>query len=69
MIAAVGKDAVAPTNNVLTFTVLTDGTLVLYPNDGKPDDNSGTGDVTVNGGAVLELNNGNYFFSSTTGNG
>jgi hypothetical protein len=47
LVAAVGKDTFVPTNNTLTFTVPADGTLVLYPNDGKPQDNVGAGEVTV----------------------
>jgi hypothetical protein len=32
---------------MLTFTVESSGTLVLYANDDRPQDNVGAGDVTV----------------------
>jgi hypothetical protein len=47
LVAAVGKDTFVPTDNALTFTVPADGTLALYPNDERPEDNVGSGDVTV----------------------
>ena len=47
LVAAVGKSTFVPANNILTVTVPEDGTLVIYANDRKPQDNLGAGDITV----------------------
>jgi hypothetical protein len=47
LVAAVNSSLFAPENNALSFTVPADGTLTLYANDGGPDGNKGSGEVTV----------------------
>jgi hypothetical protein len=47
LIAAVNASIYAPENNAFSFTVPSDGTLSLYANDGGPDGNKGSGEVTV----------------------
>jgi hypothetical protein len=47
LVAAVGKDSHAPTDNSLTFTAAADGMLILYANDDKAEGNVGWGEVTV----------------------
>jgi hypothetical protein len=47
LIAAVGEETFAPTGSTMTFTVPADGTLVLYANDDRAEDNLGSGEVTL----------------------
>jgi hypothetical protein len=47
LVASVGKSTFAPKDNALSFTVPADGLLALYANDDSPEDNVGSGEVTV----------------------
>lgn len=47
LVAEMGDSFFFPTGSTLSFVAPSDGTLVVYVNDDKADDNAGAGDVTI----------------------